>query len=1034
VLRSSQNSLLRVALPTFVLGSLVIAAVGLFLWSIDREQNRVRSEHQAVAQATAAQLKQTLEGTIGGLRGLRGLHDANAKVTPRQFGIVSQAVLDQHELQGTQWVMYVRPETRQKYSEAHKLEIQVATANGRVRAPRAPVWGPVTLVAPLEAHRRSLGIDHLSIPERRPALLRSRDLGRAQVSAPNQLSAAGKPLGLQVFLPVYAPGAPTRTVLQRRTAMRGWVGGVYELKGLGRVAFSGLEAGSKIEVSTGDQTLMKRGEVADSGQERRLTFAGQTWRLRASSNAVFSWMTPLLILVAGLAVTLLVALVMLQSRRRERSMVNLLDERKERAVVEAALSETEEQNRSIVNSAPDGILTTDVEGQLESMNPAAEAMFQCSANDALGGSISMLFALPENLRSDPGGVVGLLRRSASSGRDADLVGIRGEQRFPIEARVSTLRATGGFTVAARDVTEQRLAEAEERALRKVATAVASGEEPEVLFNLVAKEAGQLYEAFGAYVVRCHDSGAQMLGRWGAFDDSEIRDIEPRSQDTCTRAVKSGEPAITRDFEQVEDSSMGKYGVRSAIAAPVKVNGRPWGAVGVASGSPGAFSPGSEQHLLRFAEFVSMAIANADARARLVAWAATDELTGLPNQRTFHERLATEVERAQRHGHRLSLALFDVDRFKAVNDTHGHQTGDQVLIEIGERLRGIMRTSDVIARVGGEEFGWIMVDTDGLGAWRAADRARDVIEATPFPQVGPVTVSGGICQLAPTGSAGEIFRLADIALYWAKAHGRNVCFRYSPDVIEVLSAEERSEQMERIQRVGTIMGLARAVDAKDASTQRHSERVASLAARLARQLGWSEQRAALLHEAALVHDVGKIALPDALLIKAGPLTDAEYEQVKMHAELGGRIVEGCLSSEQVAWVRGHHERFDGKGYPDRLGDVDIPEGARILALADAWDAMTEVRLYRQARGQEDALRECLRNSGTQFWPEAVEALQEIAQSGRLIALSDMEPGAVPELGAPDQIEAIGTHGGEMSRLRADVSDPAHEFGQDVADFG
>jgi diguanylate cyclase (GGDEF)-like protein/PAS domain S-box-containing protein len=960
---------------------MLVASLAAFAWAIDRERDRVREQHLRVADLAAGELSQTLEGTIGGLRGLRGLHDANAKLTAEQFAIASRAVLDQHELQGTQWVMNVSRRMRSEFETVHRQPIRTPRPNGEaVPAPDADSWAAVAFVAPSTVHRRALGIDQRGVAARRVALLRSRDRGRAQVTAPNRLAVPGRPLGIQIFLPVYKGGAVPDTLGARREKLAGWVGGVYELGHLGDAITSSLPPGASVEILNDGTTLLASGDSVDRGVHRLLSLPGQTWALRASSNAAFSWATPLLALAAGLLVVVLVTLLIWQTRHREHSMMSLLSERREREAVEAALTQTEEANRTIVTSAPDGIITIDRTGRIVSVNPAAERMFRSPADEVAGKAISVLFSLPEEGVPPGSGVLGVLRRAVSSGADADLMGRRGDHEFPVEARVSSQRATGGLTLIARDVTDQRLAESEERALRTVATAVASGAAPEAVFGLVAEQAGVLYEAFGAYVARCEEGAEVLVGRWGTFQEHDVREFLADGGADCGRTAGAGQAAMVRDCTDGE-SVMARYGVRSAIVAPVRVEGKLWGAVGVAASTPGVFRPGSENHLERFAEFVSMAIANADARERLLAWAATDELTGLPNQRTFHDTLAAEVERAQRHGHRLSLALFDVDHFKAVNDTHGHQVGDQVLVGIAERLRGIMRASDTIARVGGEEFGWIMVETDGLGAWRAADRARSVIEETPFPEVGPVTVSGGICELSPTGSAGEIFRLADVALYWAKGHGRNVCFRYSPDVIEVLSAEERSAQMERIQRVGSIMGLARAVDAKDPSTQRHSERVAALAARLARELGWSEQSAALLHEAALVHDVGKIAVPDSVLVKSGALTPAEYDLVKAHAELGGRIVEGCLSADQAAWVRGHHERFDGLGYPDGAEGTDIPEGARILALADAWDAMTEVRLYRVALKQDEALQECIDNAGTQFWPEAVDALVRLARRGR-----------------------------------------------------
>jgi HD-GYP domain-containing protein (c-di-GMP phosphodiesterase class II) len=171
-----------------------------------------------------------------------------------------------------------------------------------------------------------------------------------------------------------------------------------------------------------------------------------------------------------------------------------------------------------------------------------------------------------------------------------------------------------------------------------------------------------------------------------------------------------------------------------------------------------------------------------------------------------------------------------------------------------------------------------------------------------------------------------------------------------------------------------LGLARAVDAKDPSTRRHSDRVADLAAGIARTLGWTEDRCRLLHDAATVHDVGKIAIPDQILFKPAKLTDLEFETVKDHSRIGAEMLDGVLTEEQVAWVRSHHERWSGGGYPDGLVGEAIPVGARIIAVADAWDAITSWRPYGRPRPPAQALFECRRHSGTQFWPEAIGALE------------------------------------------------------------
>ena len=397
-----------------------------------------------------------------------------------------------------------------------------------------------------------------------------------------------------------------------------------------------------------------------------------------------------------------------------------------------------------------------------------------------------------------------------------------------------------------------------------------------------------------------------------------------------------------------------------------------------------------------AGMASLAIANArlhaatvEALAAAEERAALDPLTGLANHRTFHERLAAEATRAERHQRSLSLVLFDLDRFKHVNDSFGHQAGDEVLAEAARILVREAREGDLVARVGGEEFAWLMPEADGLDAWQAAERARGALSVAAFPAVGHMTVSAGVCELAQAGNAANLYRLADGALYWAKHHGRDVVFHYSPDVVRALSAEEQATRLRRQQSLQSIRMLARAVDAKDSGTLRHSERVADLAVAVATALGWSTGQAVRLHEAGLVHDVGKLAVPDAVLRKDGPMTCEERDELRAHAALGAQIVSDVLEPDQVAWVRGHHERWDGAGYPDGLAGAQLPDGAAILALADAWDAMTSPRRYRPPLSADEAMAECIRHEGTQFAPHVVAAARSLWAAGALSAAGGRE---------------------------------------------
>ncbi|MFN8124057.1 MAG: diguanylate cyclase [Thermoleophilia bacterium] len=551
----------------------------------------------------------------------------------------------------------------------------------------------------------------------------------------------------------------------------------------------------------------------------------------------------------------------------------------------------------------------------------------------------------------------------------------------LDVMVRPLRDAGGGVTAyisvSRDASERLASEqraarqvAEQRALRRVATAAARSDSgmPSVA-GTIAGQLAQLLDAGAAVLVRLEGAPAPGLVVAAAGPEAAVpadrplpAPVRPRPHDE--EAVPVEAPGLVRGRS------------RQCLGSAVLVDGRLWGVLVAAPRAGAELPPRAPAVLERFAELTAVAVSAVHARERLADQARTDPLTGLPNHRQFHERLRSEAARALRHGRPLSLALFDVDHFKRVNTLHGHQSGDATLAEIAARLRANLRDGEMLARTGGEEFGWILVETTAEEAFAAVERTRRAVAAGPVVSDVTVTVSAGICDLARAGSADELFRLADGALYWAKATGRDRSVLYAPDTVAALSAEERAERLERSQALVALRSLARAVDAKDPSTHAHSERVSRMCERIAHELGWELERAAQLAEAGLLHDVGKIGVPDAVLLKAGPLDAAEYEVVKRHAALGAEIADEALSPEQCGWIRGHHEWWDGSGYPDgTMGDA-IPEGARIIAVADAWDVMTRARHYGTIRDEADALAELRRGSGTQFWPDAVAALAAV----------------------------------------------------------
>jgi diguanylate cyclase (GGDEF)-like protein len=357
--------------------------------------------------------------------------------------------------------------------------------------------------------------------------------------------------------------------------------------------------------------------------------------------------------------------------------------------------------------------------------------------------------------------------------------------------------------------------------------------------------------------------------------------------------------------------------------------------------------------------------------RLAEMVITDPLTGLRNHRAFHEDVARELQRVGRSGVPLALVLLDLDDLKAVNDTQGHQAGDERLQALADAIRATGRGADIAYRVGGDEFAVILPDARSWGALEFAQRLRAATQAGTHGG-GPFTATAGISEALTLRPKDELVREADLALIGAKRIHQDVVI-YGPDLAPgVNRGVEEDEHHTRT----LASALARAVDAKDAYTRSHCQTVSQLCGLIGTELGFDTGRLTRMRLAGLLHDVGKIGVPDAILNKPAKLTDDEYEHMKRHSLLGYDIVQAADMEVEARWVRHHHERFDGGGYPDGLAGEEIPLESRVILVADAFEAMTSDRPYRQAPGQSFAITELGRHAGTQFDPAVVEALTRV----------------------------------------------------------
>ncbi len=371
-------------------------------------------------------------------------------------------------------------------------------------------------------------------------------------------------------------------------------------------------------------------------------------------------------------------------------------------------------------------------------------------------------------------------------------------------------------------------------------------------------------------------------------------------------------------------------------------------------------------------------------------AVTDAITGLPNHRAVMSRVDEELARCERAEASCAILFIDLDHFKHVNDTWGHRAGDAILREVATRLRATLRLEDFVGRYGGEEFAIVLTDADIMGASETAERLRLAIANEPCiwmvedsstPVTIPITTSIGVAIYGIHGATREkLVEQADHAMYRSKQGGRNrVSIADLPEDEATKSAitAMNTETPPHVETT-TLHVLTAAASARDRSTNEHAHRMVVLAEATARALNRPEEEVHLLRLGALLHDIGKIGIPDAILHKPGPLSEEEWAVMRLHPEIGQKILSqaGGVFIALASIVVAHHERWDGHGYPMGLEQEAIPLAARILTVIDSYDAMTSRRVYRAAMSPLAARQELQRCSGSQYDPDVVTAFLQV----------------------------------------------------------
>ncbi len=542
---------------------------------------------------------------------------------------------------------------------------------------------------------------------------------------------------------------------------------------------------------------------------------------------------------------------------------------------------------------------------------------------------------------------------------------------------------------AKEYSHERLKEQDEETtlVNRLTAIITSSMSIQMIFEAFAQELKKVVDIDWATIALIDGSELYFLALSSAIGSAWQQDERIPLEGTATECACGDrqavyEPDLKRHHRFWTWESHLKQGIRSVVYLPLNVTDRTIGSLILASRKPNAYSSRQIKLLEKVALQIAAPVENAQLYARVEQKSRIDELTGLFNRRHFEERLKEEVSRHSRYGDVFSVFMFDLDNFKAYNDAHGHPAGDILLSQVGKIIKSSVRNVDQAFRYGGDEFVVILPETARDDAYVVAERVREQIAGKIGKKAITVTCSIGLASYPADGVvADELIDMADNALYYAKRTGGNRIFLSSKILSEPLDDGGIHGIYAKRDGLSSVYALVSAVEAKDPYIYGHSKKVNTYAVALAEAIGLSPEEVSKVSTAALLHDIGKIGIPDKVLNKKGKFNGENWEAIKDHPRLGANIVSNipnlvpCVSS-----ILHHHERWDGKGYPEGLKGEEIPLEARILAIADSFEAMTSARPHRPALPHEEVVKEFRQGAGIQFDPKLVEVFIGLIKAG------------------------------------------------------